>query len=145
MKAAGGQDDSGKRWGGDPFYPHHVIKQFMLFLGVVFALVALATLLPVSLEEKADPYLTPQHIKPEWYFLAVYQALKLSEGLSAIGAWAPKLAGVIGQGLIVGLLLLFPFLDKNPSPRAGDRKLVLTFAVLAFLGFIGLSIWGRYS
>ena len=145
MNAADGHDESGKRWGGDPFYPHHVIKQGMIFLGVIFALVALAMLLPVSLEEKADPYLTPQHIKPEWYFLAVYQALKLSEGLSVIGAWAPKLAGVIGQGLIVGLMILFPFLDKNPSHRAADRKLVLTVAVLGFLAFIGLSVWGRYS
>jgi len=49
------------------------------------------------LEESLDLLVvTPQHIKPEWYFLAVYQALKLSEGLSVIGAWAPKLAGVIG-------------------------------------------------
>ena len=145
MNPADGHDDSGKRWGGDPFYPHHVIKQAMIFLSVVFVLVALATLLPVSLEEKADPYVTPQHIKPEWYFLAVYQALKMSEGFSVIGPWAPKLMGVIGQGLIVGLLFLFPFLDRNPSPRARDRKLALTFAVVAFLGFVGLSIWGRYS
>ena len=33
-------------------------------------------LVPVGLEERADPFKTPPHVTPEWYFLAVYQGLK---------------------------------------------------------------------
>lgn len=138
-------DDRKKRWGGEPFFPNHIIKQFMIFLAIVFALVALSTLMPVSLEEKADPFVTPEHIKPEWYFLAVYQALKFSEKLSTFGSWVPELAGMIGQFGAILLMFLVPFLDKNPSHRPADRKRALALGVLAMIGFVVLSIWGRYS
>ena len=39
-------------------------------------LVVLASVFPAGLEEEANPLETPAHIKPEWYFLAVYELLK---------------------------------------------------------------------
>ena len=60
-----------------PFFPNYVILEVIVSFLVLAALIVLASLLPVGLEEKADPFSTPQHIKPEWYFLWIYQFIKV--------------------------------------------------------------------
>ena len=52
---------------------------------------ALATLLPVGMGPRADPLITPEVIKPEWFFYVAFRWLKLFSGLD----------GRAQQGLIV--------------------------------------------
>ena len=46
-----------------PFFPNYVILEVIVAYLVLAGLIVLATLLPAGLEEKADPFHTPEHIK----------------------------------------------------------------------------------
>jgi ubiquinol-cytochrome c reductase cytochrome b subunit len=129
---------------GIPFFPNHFLKEVIVMCLVLAGISLLATFFPAPMEEKADPFVTPLHIKPEWYFLANYKFLQLSQYLSILGAWAPKLLGILLQMLIVLIIIVFPFFDKN-SERHPLKNRFLTFSgiffivvyvVLLYLGYI---------
>lgn len=130
---------------GEPFFPDHVILQVVQMLLVVAVLVVLATLLPAPMEPKADPFSTPEHIKPEWYFLASYQFLKVAEKLGVLGAWAPKAVGVMGQGIALLVLVLLPFLDRGKERHPFRRARVMALGLLFILIFAALTLWGHLS
>ena len=76
--------------------------------------------------EPADPTVTPAHIKPEWYFIFVYFALKvmpMQVGMSVL--------------MILGLLFVFwPFIDEFFRKRIPNLKIhyvVGSAAILIFL------------
>ncbi len=124
--------------GSIPFYPDHVRTELRVTLGivaVVFLVGLLGMLSPVGLGAPADPLDTPEHVKPEWYFLALYQVLK----------FIPKTAGVLLPifGLIV--LMIWPFIDRkaDTSPRAGRIRLIVV--AVALVAFIAMTIWGELS
>ena len=77
-----------------PFWPHHVIEQAIQAVLIIAVILTMALLLPTGIEEKADPVTTPEHVKPEWYFLAMYQSLKL----------IPRVIGIVGMVLAVAAL-----------------------------------------
>jgi len=127
------------------FFPEHVVEQVIICLFLLVLLVTLATLFPPHLDAKADPFNTPEHIKPEWYFLAAYQILKIAEEFDFLGAWAPKILGVASQGVIILLLFLIPFIDNKKERRYKKRPLAMILGGLTVAGFIALTIWGHYS
>lgn len=127
------------------FFPDHVVEQIVICLFVFVLLITLATVFPPGLENMADPFDTPEHIKPEWYFLAAYQILKIAEELSFIGAWAPKLIGIMAQGLLIAMLFLIPYMDKNPERSPKKRGLAIAIGLSAIAATAALTIWGHYS
>ena len=127
-----------------PFFPNYVILEVIVAYGVLAALIVLASLLPVGLEEKADPFSTPQHIKPEWYFLWIYQFIKIPPIFLGPGVLA-GLAGIFIPAIGILLLFLLPFLDRKPERHPRDRKLAMAITVLIVIIFVALSIWGWYS
>jgi len=130
---------------GEPFFPHHVLSNLMVIFLTLGLLITLTTFFPAPMVEKADPFVTPEHIKPEWYFLFAYQMLKLAEKLSFLGQWAPKLLGLLGPGVIVLVLILLPFLDKSKERHPRKRPLATILGILGIILFIGLTLWGHYS
>jgi quinol-cytochrome oxidoreductase complex cytochrome b subunit len=127
-----------------PFFPNYIILEVIVSFGILAALIVLASLLPAGLEEKADPFLTPEHIKPEWYFLWIYQFIKVPPILLGPGLVA-GLAGILIPAIGILLLFLLPFLDRKPERRPGKRKLAMAITFLIVVIFVALSIWGWYS
>ncbi len=127
-----------------PFY-QHILKEIVLSVFLIGVLVTLSTLFPPELGEKADPFSTPSHIKPEWYFLAGYQFLKLAEKLSFLGDWAPKIIGIFGQVVPVLFLLAIPFIDRGDNRYPENRKWILMLGALFALSAVGLTLWGHFS
>ncbi len=126
---------------GIPFFPNYTIKDLAMicfFLAglVSIAIFAPALFLPVDALEPADPFSTPAHIKPEWYFLWAYQTLKI---------FPSKLLGLGAQGAFMTFLALLPFIDFGAERRPARRPLFVTAYVLGILLFVGLSIWGHFS
>jgi ubiquinol-cytochrome c reductase cytochrome b subunit len=121
---------------GIPFFPNHLLKEIIAALVIIGVLIALATFFPAPIEPKADPFTTPSHIKPEWYFLAMYQILKIvpNEKLS-----------IIMQGVLIFLLILVPFLDRNQERKLSKRPWALRILITCVLVFLGLTIWGKIS
>lgn len=126
---------------GHPFYPYFVQKE-MFMVSVYFALLFfiisfLPTLfLPEDANTPADPFRTPAHIKPEWYFLAPYQMLKIIPS---------KLLGISMQLAFVALFILWPFFDTKEEDNILKRPLHLTIFILSVIAWAGLTVWGRYS
>ena len=63
---------------------------------------ALATIFPAILGPPADPLVTPDVIKPEWFFYVAFRWLKLFSGTAAI----------LSMGLVVVFVMFaWPFID----------------------------------
>jgi ubiquinol-cytochrome c reductase cytochrome b subunit len=127
-----------------PFFPNYIILEVIVSFIILAGLIVLASLLPTGLEEKADPFLTPEHIKPEWYFLWIYQFIKVPPIFLGPGVVA-GLAGILIPAVGILLLVLLPFLDRKPERRPSKRRLAMSIALVIVLIFVGLSIWGWYS
>ena len=127
-----------------PFFPNYIILEVIVSFVVLAALIVLVSLLPVGLEEKADPFNTPQHIKPEWYFLWIYQFIKLPSSVLGPGL-AAGLAGIFIPGIGIVLLILLPFLDRKPERHPRNRKVAMSVTALILAILVALSIWGWYS
>ena len=127
-----------------PFFPNYVILEVIVSYLILALLILLASLLPVGLEEKADPFLTPQHIKPDWYFLWIYQFIKVPSMIIGPGVLA-GLSGILIPAIGFLLLILLPFLDRKSERRPRKRKLAMVITALIVIVFIALSIWGWYS
>jgi ubiquinol-cytochrome c reductase cytochrome b subunit len=108
---------------------------------VIFILVAviLALVFPVGLDDPADPTDNLYVPKPEWYFMALYQLLKYFPGKLEIIATAIIPAG----GIIV--LLILPFIDKNPEKRPRKIPIAMVIMVFAVVAIISLTIIGLRS
>ena len=136
---------SGKAKEGVPFDPHHLLKEVIIAL-LTFGLVNLLVAnWPAPMEPPANPLITPSHIKPEWYFLASYQLLKIADVFHFIGPWAPKAIGIIAIGFALGLVFAVPFIDRRPERHPRNRKTVVTTGVLFLIMFVVLTIWGYLS
>lgn len=118
-----------KKAGGKAFYPGHVLKEASVVLLMLAAMILMIVYAPLPLHEKADPFNTPVGVKPEWYFLSMYQALK----------YMPKLLGILGTGLIILALFLLPFWDKTPARHPGRRPIAVAIGILFIIANIALA------
>lgn len=93
-----------------PFFPNFLYRDMISWCLGFLALLVLSTLYPWSIGEKADPLASaPIGIKPEWYFLPLYQTLKIVPS---------TVAGINGELLVNGavgiislLWMMIPFID----------------------------------
>ena len=137
----------------EPFWPNEIVRMLVVVLctlAVIMVLVVLPTVLEwagvtglVHEEEPADPRVTPEHIKPEWYFLAVYQYLKLMEYPQRWFGIDGKVLGVVSQGVFALPVLALPFWYRRKAGcRAGKAYLlVVTTIVVLFLVLTLAAIW----
>ncbi len=118
-----------------PFFPNYVLDEVIAWYIMLTALVILASLFPAGLEEPADALHTPPHAKPEWYFLFLYQGLKL----------VPRIVGVLVP-VVGGLLLaMLPFVDRNPHRASRKRPIAIVVGIITIIIVITLTIWGWLS
>ncbi len=123
-----------------PFVPHFLLRDMVGWYVALGLLAALAALFPWELGEKADPFgSAPAGIKPEWYFLFMFQALKVLP--AHLGPFEGEVVGVLffgGCGLVV---LLVPFLDRGSR----SRQILNALALAAIVFFIVMTAWGWFS
>ncbi len=118
-----------------PFFPNYLLDEVIAWYIGLAALIVLASVFPAGLEDQANPLKTPEHIKPEWYFLFLYQSLKL----------VSRTVGVLMPGVGILLLLLVPFLDRGPLRRVRRRKVLIGAVVVILAVIVALTIWGSVS
>ncbi|MBC7259970.1 MAG: c-type cytochrome [Chloroflexi bacterium] len=128
-----------RKKGGHTFYPHVIFKDSLAFLVVFAVLAALAIFVGVKPEPKADPTATDFVPRPEWYFLFLFQFLRLLKPQwEIIGTLVFPLGGVL-------LLFLLPFLDRNRYRHPLDRPVITAVAALAFVGIVALTVQGALA
>jgi cytochrome b6 len=141
MSTPPGEEKEGKAKRVMPFLPNFLLRDVVGWLSALAVLAALAAYFPAELGKKADPFQpAPIGIKPEWYFMAMFQTLKLlpSHVLGIEG----ELLGVLAFGLVGLLLILIPFLDRRVASGQPSRlaatfgiTLILYIVLLTYLGY----------
>lgn len=112
------------------FIPDFALRDLFGWTLAVGVLAALAALFPWELGSKADAFApAPAHIRPEWYFMFMFQTLKFIPGGELLGigneAWVNMTFGFIGL-----LALLTPFLDRGIVKR-GRSPIFTTIGIVA--------------
>ncbi|RMF57915.1 MAG: cytochrome bc complex cytochrome b subunit [Calditrichaeota bacterium] len=114
-----------------PFYPDHFYTELIVGLTLTFILTILALVFPAHMGEPANPLVTPEHIKPEWYFFAVFRWLKLTSFE----------VGVVGTMFFLLVLLVWPFIDRVFLKRFPGRDVSFWFGVAGFVVFLVFTVW----
>jgi cytochrome b-561 len=89
-------------------------------LGTIAVISILSTLIRSPLEEAANALVTPNPAKAPWYFLWLQEIV--TDTTFHIGSFTVNgafLGGVILPGLLIGLLAVWPWLDKSPASATG--------------------------
>lgn len=126
---------------GIPFHPYYSVKDIVgvvVFLMVFSAIVFFAPdmggyFLEYNNFVPADPFKTPEHIAPVWYFTPFYAILRAVPPM-----FGSQFPGVVAMGIAVMILFFVPWLDrgkvKSIRYRGGIYKIALTLFVISFVG-----------
>jgi len=118
------------------FYPDQVFMDTVVAF-IMFGVIALlAWKSPAPLLAKADANNSLFVPSPAWYFDSLYGIL------NATPASLELVATVVVPGVAVLLLLLLPWLDRNPSRRLTTRYLLLGITVFAMANIVYMSWFG---
>jgi cytochrome b6 len=121
-----------------PFFPNFVMRDVLLWLIVLNVLAILAVYYPWELGQKADPFVSaPAGIKPEWYFLFMYESLKYFP--AKIWKIDGEVVGVLLFGFAGLLWFLVPFWD-NRTPKGLRNRLINYLGILVVLFIITMTI-----
>lgn len=123
---------------GKSFYPHSVFKDMIAVTVVLAIIAALAIFFGADLEEPADPNDSAYNPRPEWYFLFLFQILKLFPGS------LETLAAIVFPGIGVALLLLLPFLG-SPEKRHPMVRPVSMGVGLVAVSLISYFTWQGWT
>jgi cytochrome b6 len=124
------------------FFPHFALRDLFGWTVALGVLAALAALFPWELGEKADPF-APAYagIKPEWYFMFMFETLKLVPGGEVLGLEYEAIP-ILLFGALGLVLLLIPFLDREKEREHPGWAVV---GVLGVLYVVGFTAWGYRS
>ena len=141
MSVPPGVEASGGARRSVPFVPNFLLRDLVGWLCALAILAAMAAFFPAELGEKADPFApAPAGIRPEWYFMFMFQSLKYlpAEILGIEG----EILGVLAFSIIGVVLFLVPFLDRPRSDGSHSRfwswgvyAALVYIAVLTYLGY----------
>ncbi|MDO8478843.1 MAG: cytochrome bc complex cytochrome b subunit [Candidatus Rokubacteria bacterium] len=125
-----------------PFVPNFMLRDLVGWLAALAVLAALAAFFPAELGKKADPFLSaPAGIKPEWYFMFMFQSLKyLPAHILGIEG---EIVGIVGFGLGGLFLLLVPFLDRRTA--RGEPSRLFTWIGIAIIAYMLLFTYLGYT
>ncbi|MDH4038733.1 MAG: cytochrome b N-terminal domain-containing protein [Candidatus Krumholzibacteria bacterium] len=123
-----------------PFFPNFLLRDTLLWLMVLNMLLFLAVFFPWELGEKADPFASaPQGIRPEWYFMFMFQTLKLLPG--HVWFMEGEVLGIMAF-MVMGLAwMLVPFWEMKRRPDGRARPITI-IGVVGIIYMVVLTIWG---
>ena len=114
-----------------PFYPDHFFTELIIGVALTVLLTCFAVIFPAELGEKANPLVTPAHIKPEWYFYFTFRWLKIT-GLTF---------AVLSTGFFFFMMFIWPFVDAGIRKLKPKSELSVWIGAVAFVGILILTLW----
>jgi quinol-cytochrome oxidoreductase complex cytochrome b subunit len=118
-----------------PYFWEELTSQAMIFFLFMGVIGGIALLWPAGLAQRANALVTPAGIKPDWYFLGLFQLIKV----------IPELAGLIAVFVVFVLLVIVPFVDRSPERNPLRKPVTTTLGVAIVVALIVLTIWGAVS
>jgi len=126
------------------FVPDFLLRDLFGWTLALAVLAALAALFPWELGEKADAFAPAyQDIRPEWYFMFMFETLKMVPGGEVLGLEYEAIPILLfGLGGLV--LVLVPWLDRGVVRRGRSPLFTAAGAVVLFY-VVGMTAWGYRS
>jgi hypothetical protein len=116
-------------------WPHLLVIEFACVLAMSAMLLIFSALVRAPLLSLADVNQTPNPSKAPWYFLGLQELLTM---------FHPMVAGVTIPGMGLFLLMVAPYVDKNPSQKPNDRKFMISVFTIFLMFWAVLVIIGSF-
>ncbi len=113
------------------FFPDHLYTELTIGLILMILLSALATILPATMGPRADPLVTPEVIKPEWFLYVTFRWLKLMS----------RTAAILSMGFIVFTMFIWPFIDEQIRKRWPASEFSVWLGILGVFAIVALTVW----
>lgn len=125
--------------GGESFFPETILRDAFVSLFIFAVLMFLAVVFPHVSEAPADPTSTTYNPRPEWYFLFLFQFLKLFPGS------LESVAAVLIPLLVIILIFIVPFLSRGLHRAWSKRKVSLAVGGFFVAAILALEVTGAIS
>ena len=123
------------------FFPNFIMRDLIGWILAIGVLAALAAIFPWELGVKADAFApAPAGIKPEWYFLFMFQTLKYIP--AKILFFEGEVIGILFFTLAGAALLVIPFINRSPEQFPRRRKIFNVIGVVAILYIAIMTVVG---
>jgi hypothetical protein len=116
-------------------WPHLLIAEFLAALAITLFTTLFSIVVNAPLLELADFNRTPNPSKAPWYFLGLQELLTM---------FHPMVAGVTIPGMGIFLLIMAPFIDKNPSNKPEHRKFAISLMTVHLMFWAVLVMIGSF-
>ncbi|MGH8990016.1 MAG: menaquinol-cytochrome c reductase cytochrome b subunit, partial [Acidimicrobiia bacterium] len=116
-------------------WPHLLVGEFVAMLILMALVTIFSALVRAPLLENANFNQTPNPSKAPWYFLGLQELLTI---------WHPMVAGVTIPGMGLFLLMLAPYIDRNPATNPSDRKFAICLFTIFLMFWAVLVIIGSF-
>ncbi len=116
-------------------WPHLLVVEFVAALLVTAFTLIFSIFVNAPLLELANVNETPNPSKAPWYFLGLQELLTM---------FHPMVAGVTIPGIGLFLLILAPYMDRNPSKKPEDRKFAISLMTLHLMFWAILVLIGSF-
>ena len=122
---------------GKPFFPYAVAKDSVMAVVVLTTIIVMSILFGAELGPKADPTTTTYVPRPEWYFFFLFELLRIIKPALLV-----PLATIGVPTILMVLMILLPFIDRNPERRPERRPIAMITGVfvivsMAYLTYLG--------
>lgn len=124
---------------GQPCFPYFSLKRLfmvLVYFSIIFFIMTFMPniFLPPESNIPANPLMTPETIRPAWYFLAPYQLLKTIPN---------DLLGISMLAIFTIVFTFWPFFDAKENERNIFKRPLLLSSALLILALWGIfTIWG---
>jgi len=116
-------------------WPHLLVVEFVCCLFITAFLLIFSVFVNAPLLELANFNETPNPSKAPWYFLGLQELLTM---------FHPMVAGVTIPGMGMFLLILAPYIDRNPSMKPEDRKFAISLQTIHLMYWAVLVMIGSF-
>jgi hypothetical protein len=116
-------------------WPHLLVVEFAAALACTAFLLFFSIFVNAPFLQLANPNETPNPSKAPWYFLGLQEMLTM---------FHPMVAGVLLPGMVLVMLMLAPYIDKNPSNKPENRKFAVAIMTIHLMFWAVLVLIGSF-
>ncbi len=116
-------------------WPHLLVVEFAAALFITAFSTIFSIFVNAPLLELANFNETPNPSKAPWYFLGLQELLTM---------FHPMVAGVTIPGIGIFLLILAPYVDRNPSNKPENRKFAISLMTIHLMFWAVLVMIGSF-
>ena len=116
-------------------WPHLLVVEFVAALVFTAFTLIFSIFVNAPLLELANFNETPNPSKAPWYFLGLQELLTM---------FHPMVAGVTIPGIALFLLILAPYVDRNPNKKPEDRKFAISLMTIHLMFWAILVLIGSF-